>query len=378
MSPFSRFDTDVAVLGGGCAGLSLAARLAGASPGVTVIEPRTGYADDRTWSFWRTDRDPFVGCVRAHWDRWAVSAAGERVVRGSARLRYETLGAMAFYDQAIATIDAAPNTELRLGTRVTAEPRPLGDGFAIATDAGECRARTVVDTRPPGGAPGFGQYFTGAEIEVDGAAFDPTTVELMDFAAARPDRIDFLYVLPFAADRALVEATSFAPTPPPRGTLEATLAQAIARFAQGRAVREVRREQGFIPMRPQAAQRTAATGHPGWVRAGLVGGAARPSTGYAFQRIQQASDRLAAQLRAGQRPTPPALDGRITRFMDALFLSVIRRRSALGPQLFLQLFRHAPPDRLERFLAGSTASTDRLAVITALPPKPFLRELLVP
>jgi lycopene beta-cyclase len=62
--------------------------------------------------------------------------------------------------------------------------------------------------------------------------------------------------------------------------------------------------------------------------------------------------------------------------MDALFLNVIRRRPALAPQLFLQLFRHAPADRLERFLAGSTASTDRLAVIAALPPRPFLRELL--
>jgi lycopene beta-cyclase len=372
----SRYDTDVAVLGGGCAGLSLAARLAGDGPRVTVIEPRTRYDDDRTWSFWRRARDPFVGCVRARWGRWAVRAGGDRVLRGSARLRYETLGALAFYDQAGDTIATAPNTELRLATRVVAEPRPLDDGFAVATDAGECRARTVVDTRPTGGAPGFGQYFTGAEIEVDGAAFDATTVELMDFAAARPDRIDFLYVLPFATDRALVEATSFAPAPPPAGALETTLARAIEGFARGRAVRDVRREHGFIPMQPQAAQRTAATGHAGWVRAGLIGGAARPSTGYAFQRIQHATDRLATQLRAGATPTPPTLDGPITRGMDALFLRVIRRWPALGPQLFLQLFRHAPADRLERFLAGSTASTDRLAVIGALPPRPFLRELL--
>jgi lycopene beta-cyclase len=370
-----RADTDVAVLGGGCAGLSLAARLAGSGVGVTVIEPRTRYVDDRTWSFWRTDGDPFAGCVRARWSRWAVRAQGEHVVRASRRLRYETLSARAFYAQARDAIAAAPNTELRLGTRVTAAPRPRGDGFAIPTDAGECRARIVVDTRPPGGAPGFGQYFVGAEVEVDGAAFDPTTVELMDFAAARDDRIDFVYVLPFAADRALIEATTFAPVPPAAGELEAILAAAVERSARGRAVREIRRENGFIPMRAQAAQRTAATGQPGWVRAGLVGGAARPSTGYAFQRIQRAADGLAAQLRAGGTPMPPALDGPVTRFMDALFLKVIRRWPATGPQLFLELFRRAPADRLERFLAGSTASQDRLAVIGALPPKPFLREL---
>ena len=190
-----RFDTDVAVLGGGCAGLSLAARLAGSDVRVTVIEPRSRYDDDRTWSFWRTDGDPFTGCVRARWSRWAVAAQGERVVRTSNCLRYETLSAGAFYAQATDRIAAASNSELRLGTTVTGEPQARGDGFTIPTDAGECRARTVVDTRPSGGVPGFGQYFVGAEIEVDGAAFDPTTVELMDFAqigrASCRERVSF-------------------------------------------------------------------------------------------------------------------------------------------------------------------------------------------
>lgn len=375
MPHHARFDTDVAVLGGGCAGLSLAARLAGNGPRVTVIEPRTRYDEDRTWSYWRTERDPYADCVRARWRRWAVTAGGERVVRASTGLCYETLSAAAFYQRSIDAIEAAPNTELRLATSVTAEPRPLDRGFAIATNRGECRARVVVDTRPHGGAPRFGQYFIGAEIEVDGAAFDETTVELMDFAPPRDDRIDFVYVLPFSADRALVEATSFAPTPPAASELESALAAAVGRFAGGRAVREVRREQGFIPMQPQASQRAAASGHLGWVRAGLAGGAARPSTGYAFQRIQRAADQLATQLRAGDPPTPPALDGPIARGMDALFLRVIRRWPTRGPQLFVELFRRAPVDRLERFLAGSTASQDRLAVIGALPPKPFLREL---
>ena len=40
-------DTDVAILGGGCAGLSLAVRLATSGLRVTVIEPRLGYGDDR-------------------------------------------------------------------------------------------------------------------------------------------------------------------------------------------------------------------------------------------------------------------------------------------------------------------------------------------
>ncbi len=371
-------DTDVAIVGGGCAGLSLAMRLAGQALRVTVLEPRATYEEDRTWSFWRTAADPFVDCVRASWDRWAVSADGERVVRGSPVLRYQTLSARAVYDRALARCDAATNVELRLATAVEGEPRPSGDDLTVVTAAGEIRAGVVVDTRPPAGPPGFGQYFVGDEVVVEGAAFDERTVELMAFGEPRPDRIDFLYVLPFARDRALVEATSFAPAPPPRAELQALLEDAIAERAGGRPVERVRREAGFIPMRAGDARRAAATGEPRWLRAGVAGGAARPSTGYAFQRIQRQSDQLAAALRAGgPAPVPPpALDGPITRCMDALFLKVLRRWPEAGPQLFHQLFAHAPADRLERFLSGSTASQDRLAVIGALPPTPFLRALL--
>ncbi|MFQ3248021.1 MAG: lycopene beta-cyclase, partial [Arenicella sp.] len=42
-------DVDVAILGGGCAGLSLAVRLASSNFLVKVIEPREDYVDDRTW-----------------------------------------------------------------------------------------------------------------------------------------------------------------------------------------------------------------------------------------------------------------------------------------------------------------------------------------
>jgi len=364
------------VLGGGCAGLSLAARLAGGPLRTTVIEPRTRYTDDRTWSFWRTAGDPFTSCTRARWGRWAVTANGERVVRSSPRLRYESLSAAAFYDRALHSVASAPNVEIRLGTSVVAEPRAINGGFAIATDDGECRARIVIDTRPAAAEFGFGQYFLGLEVELDGAVFDETTVELMDFAAARPERVDFLYVLPFARDRALIEATSFAQRAPAPGELAAQLDAAVARLSDGRAIRRIRREQGFIPMQPQAAHTAATTPHPGWLRAGIAGGAARPSTGYAFQRIQRATDLLATQLLAGDVPTPPVLDGPVTRWMDGLFLRVLRRWPAKGPELFLTLFKRAPAERLERFMSGSTASQDRLAVIGALPPAPFLRELL--
>ena len=53
---------DVAIIGAGLAGLSLAARLAEppfAGLRVLVLEPRTLYRRDRTWSYWSMQPHPF-------------------------------------------------------------------------------------------------------------------------------------------------------------------------------------------------------------------------------------------------------------------------------------------------------------------------------
>ena len=371
-------DTEVAILGGGCAGLSLAVRLAEAGVETTVVEPREGAEADRLWSFWRTRRDPFEDCVRARWSTWRVSHAGAVARRSSSAMRYETVCAGRFAEKALGLCDRAPSITLALGTAAQGDPQRDGTLWRTATSAGSLLSRHVVDTRPPAGPPGYGQYFLGREVAVSGGAFDPDELGLMEFAAPRPDRVDFVYVLPFAADCALIEVTSFASAPPDRAEMARWLDCAVTERAGGRACDVLREEQGFIPMQPTPQ----GTGVPGLAPrlglGGIRGGAARPSTGYAFQRIQWMSDVLAARIRAGRDDLSLTLDGPATRFMDRLFLKVLQRRPSAGPALFHALFRHAGRDRLERFLSGSRAPLDRLAVVGALPPAPFLRELATP
>jgi len=64
--------------------------------------------------------------------------------------------------------------------------------------------------------------------------------------------------------------------------------------------------------------------------------------------------------------------------MDALFLQVLRRRPELAPTLFLAMFRQVAPARLARFMSDQGNLLDDLAIIAALPPGPFLRELFRP
>jgi lycopene beta-cyclase len=373
-------DLDLVILGGGCAGLALASRLAGEPLRAALVEPREDYADDRRWSFWRPADAPAAlapgmgASVAGRWSRWSVDQDGARATTRTSRARvYETVAAGPYAEATLERIDAAPGIERLSGHRAGAvSPRP-GGGWQIETTAGPLAARRVVDTRPPAAAPAYGQFFEGAEIAVDGAVFDPETVGLMSFRPqGAPGAVDFVYTLPFARDRALVEVTRFGPEKPGPGALSGWLEAEIARAADGRAVMVERRERGALPMDVSHAS----PGPPGsHVRLGLGGGSARPSTGYAFARIQAGAESLARQIAAGRTELAPPADGPATRWMDALFLRVLARSAERGPGIFLSLFRRAPRDRVERFLSGSTRASDRLAVIAAMPPGPFLAAL---
>ena len=364
-------DIDIAILGGGCAGLSVAARLAQDGRSLCVIEPRHGYSDDRAWSFWGTAPDPFEECVRASWSRWTVRGPKGLAVRGSARMRYKSIGAGAFYDRAQALIADNPAAALALG-RTAGAVRRTGSGWQVDTNAGALTANHVIDTRTPSRVPTYGQFFLGWEIRTERPVFDPDCVKLMHFRQARSRGIDFVYTLPFAPDRALVEVTSLAPVSPGQEVFRAWLETEIATLETG-GFEVVREEAGALPMEVGYTERN----QEGVIRMGLGGGAARPSTGYAYTRIQAQADQIAEALRRGDAPQP-RLDGHATRFMDRVFLQVLQTVPERGPALFESLFRNAPPDRLERFLSGSTHPVDRLSVMTSLPTLPFLRAALVP
>lgn len=372
--PLAAIDADVLILGGGCMGLSLAMRLANTPLSVVIVEPRRTYTEDRTWSFWAPARHAYSDCVRATWQRWSVALQGETVTRQAQDLSYQTLASERFYTRALSVCADAPNITLHTGVAAhTAAARRADGTVTVDTEAGHLRARHIIDTRPDPTPPPYVQAFYGEEIVVDAAVFADDTVDLMHFAPPRAERIDFLYVLPFAPDRALIEMTSLGVTPPSFDELQKTLAGVIAARSAGHGHSVIRSERGRLPMGRigPGGQRNPAT-----VAAGLRGGAARPSTGYAFQRIQASAAHLAAQLQRGETPTPPALDGPIGAAMDRLFVEVLRRSPAMGPALFTAMFRRAAPGRLERFLSGSTEPLDRLAVIGSLPKWPFLRALV--
>ena len=62
--------------------------------------------------------------------------------------------------------------------------------------------------------------------------------------------------------------------------------------------------------------------------------------------------------------------------MDRVFLTVLRRRPALAPWLFLRMGRALAGGEFARFMAGEADMRLRLKVIMAMPKWPFICALL--
>ena len=264
-----RPDTDIAILGAGCAGLSLAAALAIARvPGhAMLLDARSTYIRDRTWCFWNTEEHPFTPAISHSWSSWRVSHDGQEALQHSRRYRYCHIASDDFYRLATDRIARAGNQELCLDVAVHAtEAHPSGL-VAIETSRGRLLARQVFDGRTPDGiaegvkisAPALLQRFTGWYVRTSNPCFNSETVDLMRFLPSDvAGRTRFLYLLPFSTTEALVEMTYLDDPrllePDYKHDLNEWLSQ------QTREWEILYTERGALPM--QTIQRRAAEEHP--------------------------------------------------------------------------------------------------------------------
>ncbi|WP_223652728.1 lycopene cyclase family protein [Hymenobacter psoromatis] len=383
--PSAPLPYDYLLVGGGAAGLSLAYYLAQeprlAEKRILLIEPEAKDRNDRTWSYWADEPTPFDKLAVGEWQHIAFRAPGFARVLNLGKYRYRTVRGLDFYQFVHQALVARPAQFTVLRGRV-ASLENTGVGVRARTEAGEeFIAHYAFDSRPPAITPRPGrhryllQHFVGWEIETTRDVFDPNVVEFMDFRGPQYHEARFMYVLPFAPRRALVEYTLFSAQVLAKAEYEAhildyltnTLDLAPADY------RMVEEEMGAIPM----------TDHPlpegvgaNIINLGTRAGRAKPSTGYAFRRIQAQSARLAAALAATGRP-PRDLTGDRWQFrlFDTLLLDIMQRRGETTRDIFQQLFERNPVARILRFLDEKTSWADNLRVMNSVAPGPFMRSI---
>ncbi|MFG2342034.1 lycopene cyclase family protein [Streptomyces yangpuensis] len=379
--------TDVAVIGAGAAGLSLAHRLnghGGRAPSVVLVEVPPGplRPAPRTWCFWESGRGRFDAAVRSQWSHLRVRPpVGARIDADIAPLRYKMIRSDDFESLVAQDLAHSPNVRRLEATVDTVEEAPSGTRVLMTRPDGSSdvlKARWVFDSRPLGSLPAARttllQHFHGWFVRTARPTFDPGTAELMDFRTPQPaDGLSFGYVLPTSPHEALVEYTEFSPHVLTDSGYETALRHYAADVLALGELKILATETGLIPMTDAPVpQRVGAS----VFRIGAAGGATRPSTGYTFAGLQRQTRAVATALRQGREPVPPAAHSVRARTMDAVLLRALDSGRVDGPDLFCRLFARVPPARLLRFLDGRTNLLEDLSVGRHAPVGPMLRTAL--
>ncbi|MYW07888.1 NAD(P)-binding protein, partial [Streptomyces sp. SID2563] len=296
---------DVAVVGGGAAGLSLAHRLTetGAAT-VTVIEPPDGplRPAERTWCYWHAGADGLDGAVSASWSVLRVHGAdGLPVTVEPAPFTYRMVRSADFERLVHDRLARADGGHVLRATADAVRAVPGGAEVHCTLPDGSTvhvRARRVFDSRPlpalPPARTQLLQHFRGWFVRTATGRFAPGVADLMDFRVPQPAHgLAFGYVLPLAPDRALVEYTEFSRRPLTTQAYESALGHYCRDVLRLGPLTVERTEQGAIPMTDARFPHRAG---PSVFRIGTAGGATRPATGYTFAAVQRQARAIAAAL----------------------------------------------------------------------------------
>jgi len=367
-------EADYALVGGGLQNglIALALRARQPAARIVMIERGRAIGGNHTWCFHAGDLD----AERAAWidplvvTRWpgydvAFPAHARRLDSAYACV---TSGRLASVVTAALAVDGS---EVRVRTTAL-EVGP--DRVTTRDEAGqehEVRARVVIDARGPdmsaASACGW-QKFVGQELVLD-APHGLDRPMLMDATVEQLDGFRFVYVLPLAADRVLVEDTYFSDRPYlDVGALRERIAEYVA--ARGFRVAAVAREEvGVLPLPWHAAP--PSTERP--LVAGYGGGWFHPVTGYSFPIASRLAAMIAArspdQLFGAGLDEHARLHARQQRFALRLNRMLFHWFAPADRYRVLERFYRLSAETVARFYALELTAMDRARILLGRPPR---------
>jgi lycopene beta-cyclase len=393
---------DFVFAGGGLSGLSLAYHLAHSPLGdksILIVDQSPKSQNDRTWGFWSDRHTPFEAIVDRSWSRLRFITPGLERVADLGAYRYKVIRGLDFYNFVRDDLAARENITFKRGrvrriedgseeARVVIDDQTVGAKWVFDSCYGPADTHTdssryhrlslhfagwEIRTDEPAFDHRLSLHFAGWEIRTDEPAFDPDLATLMDFRVAQEGETRFFYLLPFDERRALVEYTIFSSAVLGRGDYEAALRGYIREQLGIEAYEIVRREKGNIPItdRPfprKLGRRVMSIG----ARAGRI----KPTTGYAFTRIQADSAAIVDSLLRVSHPFDVPADSYRYQLCDSILLDIMERRGGEVRPIFEAMFANNSIGRIFRFLDEAVSPWEHLSIIPTLPPRPFLRALL--
>jgi len=350
---------DYIIVGGGCAGLSLAYELEIHNKledkTLAIIEPRLEYKKDKTWSFWKTTDHNFEDCVKKSWKNFSINISKKTKFLKCDKLPYQSIDSGLFYEKINSTLK-------------------LNQNISFYKDVGEISLNNsfVFNSVPSLGSVEnkLWQHFKGVEIETTKNIFDDKIINLMDFDCQQLDSVHFFYTLPYNKKKALIETTWLSCM---NNDLVMDYDEQLKNYIENHLnIKNYKinyKEKGAIPLFYPSN-----INEKNKINIGTAGCMTRLSTGYTFLNIQEHSRYIRKNIKNIKNIKKYEIKKKY-RFMDQVFLRVLNRHPKEMPNIFFKMFNNSP-ETVIKFLSNKSNILEDLLIILKMPKWMFIKALL--
>ena len=346
------------IIGGGCAGLSLAYELEInnklGSKTLAIIEPRTEYKRDKTWSFWKVINHNFDDCVIKSWNNFSInSPSGSHELR-TENFPYQSIDSGLYYEKIITRLSKNKNIQF------------FKDMSEIDTSNSyifNSVPELILDKSK------LWQHFRGIEIEVEKDTFDDQIINLMDFNCDQKDSVHFFYTLPFTKSKALIETTWLSRLD--NDELKDYDFQIEKYIKETLGIQKYKTnfmENGAIPL-----FYSGSTNEINRMNIGSAGCMTRLSTGYTFLNIQEHSKYIRKNIDNIVNAKIYTI-GKKYEFLDNIFLKVLKKYPEKMPDIFLKMFK-SKANTVIKFLSNKSNILEDLLIISKMPKWIFIKAI---
>ncbi len=349
---------DYIIIGGGCAGLSLAYELETheklKNKTLAIIEPRIDYKRDKTWSFWKIVPHNFDDCVKKSWENFSINVPGKTNYLECKNSPYQSIDSGLFYKKI--------NNELKKNGNIS-----------YFKDIKEINSRNsfIFNSVPniKKGHLNIWQHFCGVEIETQNNFFDDEIFNLMDFDCEQRESVHFFYTLPYSKNKALIETTWLSRiNDNSKNDYDNQLNNYIKNNLKIKNYKILYREEGAIPLFYPLYKK-----EKNKINIGTAGGMTRLSTGYTFLNIQEHSKYIRENIENISSSKKFEINKKY-QFLDDIFLRVLEKHPEKMPNIFYNMFK-ASPMTVIKFLSNKSNFWEDLNIISKMPKLTFLKAL---
>ena len=349
---------DYVIIGGGCAGLSLAYELEIheklKDKTLAIIEPRKEYKRDKTWSFWKVAPHNFDDCVKKNWENFSVNIPGKTNYLECKNFPYQSIDSGLFYEKIKNKLKKNENIFFFKNIEEINKQNSL-----VFNSVPNIKKNHL----------NLWQHFCGVEIKTDNDIFDEKIFNLMDFDCEQRQSVHFFYTLPYTKNRALVETTWLSKmNDNSQKDYENQINNYIKNNLKIKNYEITYKEEGAIPLFYPLNKN-----EKNKINIGTAGGMTRLSTGYTFLNIQEHSKYIRENIDNISNAKKFEID-RKYQFLDEIFLRVLEKNPEKMSDVFFRMFKTSPKTVI-KFLSNKSNFLEDLSIIFKMPKLIFIKAL---